>query len=169
MIRISWSWNDKSRHAPYHDFVKEYNTKNEKGWLRKAMTISKERTSNMATLEYHNLLVKLAGVRTTYQEASQIFYHAFDMDRDVVKYLNKKAKKINNQKRPSLDPLQQDKIPSSILKRKRSSQPPTTSTPARRTTRVSFSPNNSASKQISFDYPSTPSQKTHTIRKHHNQ
>jgi hypothetical protein len=100
---------------------------------------------------YYDLFLRCAPERSLRIDINPHFYHAFDMDAKSLNYARKKSTKRNI-----------DVTPSSILQRKRSSQP--SAKPKITTRRVSFSPNNSASKQISFDYVITPSQNTHNMK-----
>jgi hypothetical protein len=140
----STTWNRQSKEAnPLYDFIRKGSNRS-KGWCRNLAGISTSRLDNSQTLQYYDLLLKCT---PSTKDARYHFYHAFDMNSRLLKHVRK------NDDIPPPEP-------SSILKRKRTRATTTTR-------RVSFSLNNSASKQISFDYAaSTPSKTTdiHTMK-----
>ena len=134
-----------------HDFIEKGSNRG-KGWCRVLAGISTSRYDNSQTLKYYDLLLKGA---PSVDDAKDHFYYAFDMNSRAINRVRAQQKRKN-------DDILSLK-PTSILKRRRYSQPPSTSTTPTATpaSRVSLSPNNSASKYISFEYAaSTPEIRT---------
>ena len=156
----SMKWTASSIPGPLYDYIEKEGSNKEKGWLREMAGISTSRKGNKETMVYYDLLLRCAPEKTLRIKINLHFYHAFDMNAESLRYAR------NNRTKRNIDVT-----PTSILKRRRYSQPtstlttPTsTSTTPTTASRVSLSPNNSASKHISFEYAASTQQNRHTMK-----